>query len=290
MAPLQSIVLRNYRRFRGEVEIPLSGGIDVITAPPGHGKSSLAEAVAWCLVGRGPLTAASEVVNIDAMAEGDPDVLVSLTFRGEEEVVLERSLTAVAGVGLKERTAARVGGREGEDLDAWREELFPTPCLDSNIISGAAIGRVMQGERTGTERAVEGMPWWTITDALLRCSLEATGLFLSLAPDAAVSCVLFDERGRPMVQCLEPERMGPLEQYFLVLSTALAFARESCPHVPVIMDDPFAGLDKEAAERAAEAVTEFMEGRQLVLLLSEPAEAAAVRATGRMEKELEIRG
>lgn|GEM_PF-1117189 len=289
MALLQSIVLRNYRRFRGEIEVPLSAGIDLICAPPGGGKSSLAEAVAWCLVGRSG-AAASEVVNTDALAEGDPDVLVTLTFQAGGEVALERSLTAVAGVGLKERTAVRAEGKEEDDLAAWREELFPAACIDSNIISGAAIVRSLQGERTGTERAVEAMSEWAFGEAYMRSSLEATSLFLAMVPDAAVSCLLFDERGRPVVQCYAPERLGPAEHHLLLLASALAFARESCPAVPVILDEPFEGLDEVTAERAVEAVTEFMAGRQLILLLSKPAEVAAVRATGRVDKELEIRG
>jgi hypothetical protein len=45
-----------------------------------------------------------------------------------------------------------------------------------------------------------------------------------------------------------------------------------------------------AAGRAAEAVAQFMEGHQLVLLLSDANAIDAMRSTGKVDKELEIKG
>ncbi|HHT74517.1 MAG TPA: AAA family ATPase [Methanomassiliicoccaceae archaeon] len=282
MAPVLSIVIRNYRRFRGEIELPLSGGMDVIQIPPGMGKSSVAEAVAWCLTG---VMSRPDVINVEALEAGE-DTMVSLTFSDADNTVLERSMSHVAGVGLMERPTVRPVG----SFEERREQLFPSACIDSNIISGASIGRVMQGERTGGERALEQMKGWMASDAILRSSMEATSLYLSMVSDPAVSCLIFDERGRLGVQCDGPPSISIEEYRTIVLASALAFARENCPGSPVILDEPFKELGEQAAWRAAEAVAEFMDGHQLVLLLSEQNEIEALRSTGRLRKELEIMG
>ena len=260
MAFIRSMVLRNYRRFRGEIELPFSGGIDIVQVPKGMGKSSIAEAAAWCLVGGMP---DSEVMNAEGKGVGE-DTLV----------------------GLNERTAVRPDGV----FDHLREELFPAACIDSNIISGSTLGRVMQGERSGGERAVERMRGWSEGDALLRSSMEATSLYLAMVDEPSASCLLFDRRGRPAVQCDGTPIIGPAEHHAVVLASALAFARESCPGVPVILDEPFKGLAGSEAARASEAVAVFMEGCQLIVLLSDVAEIDALHATGKVGKELEIKG
>lgn len=282
MAFIRSMVLRNYRRFRGEIELPFSGGIDIVQVPKGMGKSSIAEAAAWCLVGGMP---DSEVMNAEGKEVGE-DTLVALTFADAERTVLERSIGQTPGVGLNERTAVRPDGV----FDHLREELFPAACIDSNIISGSTLGRVMQGERSGGERAVERMRGWSEGDALLRSSMEATSLYLAMVDEPSASCLLFDRRGRPAVQCDGTPIIGPAEHHAVVLASALAFARESCPGVPVILDEPFKGLAGNEAARASEAVAVFMEGRQLIVLLSDVAEIDALHATGKVGKELEIKG
>lgn len=289
MAPLQSIILRNYRRFRGEIEFSLSSGINLIQTLPGMGKSSIAEAVAWCLVGRRCGPTAAEVVNVDAGGAGDEDVLVSLSFQTDEEIILERSLT-MAGTGMDERTAVHANGKTDGEFTQQREALFPAACIHSNIISGASIGRVLQSERMGTERAVADMPGWNDGDAPLRASMEATSLYVSMVPNPSASCLLFNEHGQPLVQCSRAEPMGSTEHRLMILSAALAFARESCPGIPIILDEPFLGLDDATMERAVKVVTEFMDGHQVIFLLSRPSEIEAVRAIDHLEKEIEVRG
>jgi len=148
----------------------------------------------------------------------------------------------------------------------------------------------MQGERTGSEKAVERMSGWRSRDEQFTSSMEATSLYLAMVPDASVNCLLFDERGRPNLQCDRPAPIGTEERYALVLSAALAFARESFSGVPVILDEPFKWLRGDAVKRAANAIAEFMDGRQMIVLLSDPSEIAALRATDRVAKELEIMG
>ena len=280
MAFIRSMVLRNYRRFRGEIELPFSGGIDIIQTPPGMGKSSIAEAVAWCLAGGMPH---DELMNVEGREAGE-GTLVALTFADDDGTVLERSISNIEG-GPRERTAVRLEGA----FERRREELFPSACIDSNIISGPSMGRVMSGERSGGERAVERMKGWSSSDALLRSSMEATSLYLAMVEEPSASCILFDERGRPSVQCEGAATIGPTEHRAVVLASAVAFARENCPGVPIILDEPFEQLGEHSA-RAAEATAEFMEGRQLIMLLSGMSGIERLRATGKVGKELEIKG
>lgn len=280
MASILSIVLRNYRRFRGEIELPLSGGIDIVQTPPGMGKSSIAEAVAWCLAGE---MSQDDVMNAEGRL-ADEGAMVSLTFSDPRRTVLERSISSPSG-GMMERADVHPDG----SFEEKREELFPASCIHSNIISGISLEMVMRGGRTGGERAVEGMRGWGASDAPLRASMEGTSLYLAMMPETAVSCIVFDRGGRPGVQC-DAAGIGPDEYRAVVLSSALAFARESCPGVPVILDEPFEGMGIHAAGRAAEAVAGFMEGHQLVLLLSDANAIDAMRSTGKVDKELEIKG
>jgi hypothetical protein len=280
MASVLSIVLRNYRRFRGEIELPLSGGIDIVQTPRGMGKSSIAEAVAWCLAGGMPM---DDVMNAEGRRAGE-DTMVSLTFSDPCRTVLERSIAPSAG-GWGERTQVRPEG----SFEARREELFPGACIDSNLISGISLERVLGGARTGGERMVERVEGWGASDAPLQASMEGTALFLAMVPEPAVSCIVFDQGGRPGVRC-DSAGVSADERRAVVLAAALAFARESCPGVPIILDEPFMGMDGDAMARTAEAVAEFMDGRQLVLLLSEASEIEAMRSTGRVGKELEIKG
>ncbi len=280
MASVLSIVLRNYRRFRGEIELPLSGGIDIIQTPRGMGKSTIAEAVAWCLAGG---MSRDEVMNDEGRLAGE-ETMVSLAFADPRRTVLERSISRSSG-GMREHAKVRPEG----DFEQKREELFPMSCIDSNLISGISLERVMHGARTGGERAAERMRGWGASDAPLRASMEGTALYLAMMPETEISCIVFDQGGRPGVQC-DSADISADEHRAVVLSSALAFARESCPGVPVILDEPFEGMSEHTAGRAAEAVAEFMEGRQLVLLLSGTNAIEVMRSTGKVDKELEIKG
>jgi hypothetical protein len=118
--------------------------------------------------------------------------------------------------------------------------------------------------------------------------MEATALFLALRPGAPVDCLGYDPEGR-----LELQVHGTLDMTELrvaLLSHALAFAKENAKVCPVFIDDPFGGVDGAERRGMFDAILEAMNGRQLIFLLSEEREAAALRATGKVDKELEIRG
>lgn len=42
--------LVNYRRFISQHEIPLDPGVNLVFIPPGRGRSTLPEAIPWCLL------------------------------------------------------------------------------------------------------------------------------------------------------------------------------------------------------------------------------------------------
>ncbi|NLI74626.1 MAG: hypothetical protein GX369_07675 [Euryarchaeota archaeon] len=280
MAYVQSIVLRNYRRFRGEVELPLSGGIDIIQVPQGMGKSSIVESVAWCLAGN---ISWNEVMNLEGRHAGE-STMVSLKFYDPHQTVLERIILSSA-TGLEEDIITYPDG----DFNAKREELFPLSCIHSNILSGISLERVAYGDRAGGEVAIEKMGGWDKHDAQLRSSMEATSLFSSMMLDSAITCLMFDEHGK-----LSVELDGPVvdieECHAMTLAAAIAFARENCSGIPIFLDEPFEKMNSDIIEQVADAILEFMDGYQLVILLSNKDDVEKVRSSGRVDKELEIKG
>ena len=86
MAKLRSIVLRNYRRFAGEIELPLDPGMNLISIPAGLGKTSILEAISWCLLGTELVSEPEQVPNIEELGKGMADVLVGLEFVNGERL------------------------------------------------------------------------------------------------------------------------------------------------------------------------------------------------------------
>lgn len=275
MALLRSVVLRNYRRFAGEVELNLAPGLNLVHGPPGMGKSTIVEAVAWCLLGPEALPAGTEVRSAGVADEA----MVSLSFFAEDEPTLVRT--------ERGPQALRRGKADPRPFSQAREALFPAHCVPSNLISGTVLQRFLQGSPSGTERAVGTDRGWWGRDAAFRSSMEATCLFLSLVPDSAAVCLDFDPQGRPGVQLSRADPLTPEERYLATLASILGFARESCPDAPLLLDEPFLGLRRDRA-RAVEATIDFLAGRQCVLLLSDPEDVGTVRE--RADRELEVRG
>ena len=298
MAKLRSIILRNYRRFAGEIALPLDPGTTMVIVPPGHGKSTVLEAIAWGLLGTALVPRPGDVPNADAVGAGQAEVMVGLEFvngerlersawfsRAGEEVKQERwgwrLVDAGSGTALAE-------GDDGEDFADQQERLFPEGCVHANLISGPGLGAALRGARTGAERAVECSNVWCTSDLSLRASMEATGLFLSWRPDAPVNTLGFDPQGRPEVSACGPLDEGDL--HLALLALALAFAKENGRTCPVLLDDPFGPAGDRDRMALFGPVLEAMDGRQLVFLLSDELDALALRSTGRVDKELEIRG
>jgi DNA repair exonuclease SbcCD ATPase subunit len=89
MAKLRSLTLINYRRFAGEIELPLDPGVNMIVMPPGMGKTTILEAVSWCLLGTELVADPEQVPNAEALGAGMAEVRVALTFTNGER--LERA-------------------------------------------------------------------------------------------------------------------------------------------------------------------------------------------------------
>jgi hypothetical protein len=118
--------------------------------------------------------------------------------------------------------------------------------------------------------------------------MSATGLFLRFCPDAAVRTLGYDPEGRPEAAVDGP--LSPRQVRLAVLSHALAFAGQSTGVCPLVLDDPLEGVGPEGHGELFMTMLDALPSRQIVILLSDPGDIATLRSTGRVDKELEIRG
>lgn len=298
MAPLRSIMLRNYRRFTGEIEIVLEPNVNLIVIPPGMGKTTILEAISWCLLGNELVNDPGSVPNIDSLGKGMAEVRVGLTFQDGKR--LERyalfhsigSEVSQEGWGWRlvdpNKEVVIAEGNEQEGFQDWQEKLFPETCVHANLISGASLGQVLQGCRGGVERAVESSNVWCCSDLPLRCSMEATGLHLRICPDSQVNVISYDATGR-----LEVTSNGPIsreELQMVLLSHALTFAYEHSPGCPIFLDEPFVDIGSDNKPGLLREILDLASDRQVVFLLASDEDITLLRATGKVERELEIWG
>lgn len=298
MAILRSIELRNYRRFRGEIELSLSPGINLVTTPPGGGKTTVLEAVSWCLLGNALVCDPNQVPNVEALGVGMTEVLVGLTFEGgerlERSAVLSSAPEGASQEGWRWRLLNADAGKvleEGTDQEGFvdvQERLFPEVCVHANLISGPSLEATLRGARCGVDRAVECSGMWCCSDLPIRCAMEATGLFLRACPDAPVNTVGYDAVGKPEITL--HGNIAADDVRMALLSHALAFAKEGGLDCPIFLDEPLAGVGSPDRPKLFNELIDFLPGRQVVFLLSRPEDIEALRGTGRVDKELEIWG
>lgn len=297
MAKLRSLTLINYRRFAGEIELPLDPGVNLIVIPRGMGKTTVLEAISWCLLGTELVSDPEQVPNAEALGAGMAEVRVALNFTNGENLErfalysrvddrVERQGWGWRLVGSDRGVVAE--GDDAEEFACHAERLFPEACVHANLISGGSLSRVAMGGASGPERAIRCSDTWCTSDQSIRCSMEATGLLLGLCPGAPVRTLGYDPDGRPEVAvdgALTQEQVR-----LAVLCHALAFARESTGMCPIFMDDPLEGARGDDLERLFDLVLDGLPSKQAVFLLSDPDDIDALRSTGRVGKELEIRG
>lgn len=297
MAKLRSLTLINYRRFAGEIELPLDPGVNLVVIPPGMGKTTILEAIAWCLLGNELVADPEQVANDDVLGAGMAQVMVALTFvngeRLERFALYSRVGERVEQQGWGWRLTGGDGAvvAEGDDAEEFAdhaERLFPEACVHSNLISGSALARAAEGGTGGPERAVQCSNTWCTSDLSIRCSMAATGLFLDLCPEAPVRTLGYDPEGR--LEATVEGSLSPQQVRMAVLSHAVAYAGEGGKVCPVFLDDPLEGAVQEDRSKLLTAVLDALPSRQIVLLLSDPGDVIALRSTRRVDKELEIRG
>lgn len=297
MAKLRSLTLINYRRFAGEIELPLDPGVNLVVVPAGKGKTTILEAISWCLLGNELVADADQVPNAEALGAGMAEVRVGMTFVNGERLErfalyslvddrVERQGWGWRLTGSDGRVAAE--GDDTEEFADHAERLFPEACVHANLISGGSLERVAQGGTSGPERAVQCSDTWCTSDLAIRCSMEATGLFMGLCPGAPVRALGYDPEGRPEI--LVEGALSPEQVRLAVLSHALAFARESTGVCPMFLDDPLEGARAGDRKGMFSAILDALPSKQVVLLLADPEDVAALRSMDRVDKELEIRG
>lgn len=296
MAVLRSITMRDYRRYQGEVELELGDDVTVISMPLGNGKTTVLEAITWCLFGSGAADT-SEIANAQEMCRGGAEVMVALGFEGGAR--LERSASCPADGGaeaqnirwsLVDQNGKAAQGRpndEDEFIDL-QEELFPNACAYSNLVSGPGL----MGGSGRIEKAVMASGEWCCTDLPLRAGAQATALFFEACPSSMIDLVAYDPIGRPEVGIDPGGEVEAQEVQMALLAHSLGFikAHDRDGNCPIFLDDPFHGMGAELKGRALRAMLNFFEGRQVIFLLSDPSEVEALRAAGAVDKELEIWG
>lgn len=241
--------------------------------------------------------------NAIELASGHAEVMVAIDF-AKDRLRLERSATfllAQEGGRLQstrwsvidqgDKEALTCSERErSEEVVGYQERLFPETCAYSNLISGPCLGAVLTGGRGGVERAVESSNMWCCSDLPLRSSADATRLFSDICPSSTISGISYDPSGHLEVQLSSPAAVGPHELRVALLSHALGFAKENERTCPIILDEPFHSLGPDVKERTISVLLDFLAGRQVIFLLSNEEEVAVLRASGRLDRELEIWG
>ncbi len=295
MAKLTSITMVNYRRFSGEISIPLDPEVNLIALPCGRGRTTILEAISWCLLGNELVSDPGDVPNVDALGSGMAEVKVALSFVNGETLerfaLFSRTPEGVEqqGWGWKLMRSSdhqvTAEGDDGEEFTEQQERLFPEACVHANLIDGTDIIAVATGRPSGPERAVQCSDHWCTSDLSLRCAMQATGLFHRLCPPGGVDALDYGPDGQLELTMNAPPTTT--EVRLALLSHALAFARENAPVCPVIMVDP---LGEVGDAHRYEEILDSLPSRQLVFLLADAGSIDALRATGRVDKELEIRG
>lgn len=297
MVKLRSLTLINYRRFVGEIELPLDPGVNTIVIPPGMGKTTILEAVSWCLLGTELVADPEQVPNVEALGAGMAEVRVALTFTNGERLERFALFSQVDDRVERQAWGWRLAGAdgtvaaEGSDAEKFAEQaerLFPEVCVHANLISGSSLDRVARGGPSGPERAICCSDSWCTSDLSIRCSMTATGLLLTLCPDAPVRTLGYDPDGRPEISV--EGALSPGQVRMAVLSHALAFARESTGVCPLFLDDPLDGVRGGDRKAFYSVILEALPSKQVVFLLSNQEDIDVLRSTGKVDKELEIRG
>jgi hypothetical protein len=296
MAKLRSLTLTNYRRFAGEIELPLDPGVNMIAVPSG-GKTTILEAISWCLLGNELVSDPGQVPNVEALGTGMAEVRVALTFTNGER--LERfALYSLVDDHVEKQGwgwlltdpegKVRGEGSDPEEFADQAERLFPEACVHGNLISGSSLESVVRGYPSGPERAIRCADAWCTSDQSIRCSMAVTEFFLSLCPGAPVRTMGFDPEGR--LEATVEGMMTPEQLRLAALSHALAFSRETTGVCPLFLDDPLDGVRGGDRKAFYSAILGSLPSKQVVFLLSDPEDIDALRYTGKVDKELEIRG
>lgn len=296
MAKLSSILLVNYRRFLGEIKIHLDPGVNLIAIPAGRGRSTLLEAISWCLLGNELVSEPGQVPNVDALGSGMAEVMVSLSFVNGETLERYALFSNEGGVVVQQGWGWRLRRSgdssiiaEGDDAEEYAEQqerLFPEACVHADLMDGSDMMHIMYGRLSGPERAVQCSDNWCTSDLSLRCAMEATGLFHRLCLEGNVDALDYGPEGRLELSLSAPPSETGVR--LALLCHALAFARENAPVCPIILADPL-GESSDRPEQYRH-ILDMFPSRQLIFLLSDEGDIAALRSTGRVDKEIEIRG
>jgi DNA repair protein SbcC/Rad50 len=97
---IQKIILNNFRIFRGKHEFDFSNKkVVVVEGPNGHGKSTIFDAINWAIsgkifryVGSSEHQQFNYIINNDAYSQGVDEASVEIFFKGEEEVIIKRTV------------------------------------------------------------------------------------------------------------------------------------------------------------------------------------------------------
>ena len=114
---LKSVKLEGIRGFNKATDIEINEGLTIIHGPNGTGKSSILQAIEWCITGAIPYMSGGDFTKEDAIVNAftaTGQARVELVFSGPQEILLSRT---------KKRTKSTTAGKHQLILDADRSYM-----------------------------------------------------------------------------------------------------------------------------------------------------------------------
>ena len=128
---LNSLSMKNFKKYRGAVRVEFQDGLTGILGGNGSGKSTIVEAIAWALYGSRASTVRRDFIkNSRASERDDLEVTLSLQHDGKEMTVLR----AMRGKGMAPEARLRIDGElvasGTREVDARLSEILQISFAD----------------------------------------------------------------------------------------------------------------------------------------------------------------
>lgn len=122
---LNSLLMKNFKKYRGIVTVEFQDGLTGILGGNGSGKSTIVEAIAWALYGSRASTVRRDFIKNSRASEGeDLEVSLSLQHDGKEMTILR----AMRGKNMSPEARLRIDGElvatGTREVDARLEEIL----------------------------------------------------------------------------------------------------------------------------------------------------------------------
>ena len=175
---IQTLELENFKVFHGQNKIAINpgpGNVVVVQGDNGRGKSTLMEAVFWCLYGKEKRhdrlvpTQFPSIVNNTARKEGNNFTRVKVAFEHDGRLIeIERSVKARPHIpnpsrksDFEEAMHFRVDGHDMGEDNSLLYEIFPEDVASFFFFDGETISRYAEAQENNRETVEKalGLPY-----------------------------------------------------------------------------------------------------------------------------------